>query len=236
VRAVAIVVCVAACSRSEAPRPVSEPESESESRPAPGDARTGREPEPERPDDLIDVTTVAPGIRVEMRYATTDNFTKVAVYPADARCLLRRDAAMRLARAQAALAAQGLGLKVWDCYRPFSIQRRFWQIVPDARYIAQPVVDAAGKPVDGSKHNRGAAIDVTLVDAAGAALEVPTAHDDFSPRAHRGNRAWSAAARANAAALDRVLFAEGFEGVSTEWWHYDAPGWKDYPLSDQPIE
>ena len=169
-----------------------------------------------------------------MRYATPDNFAKVAVYPV-AKCLLRRDAAERLARAQAALEKRNLGLKVWDCYRPFSIQKRFWELVPDSRYVAQPVVDAAGKPVTGSKHNRGAAVDVTLVDRAGAPVEVPTVHDDFSPRAHRGNKAWTPAARASAATLDQAMLAEGFEPLPTEWWHYDAPGWKAYPLSDDPI-
>ena len=178
--------------------------------------------------------TVAPGVVVDMRYATADNFAKVAVYPV-AKCLLRRDAARRLARAQAALEERGYRLKVWDCYRPFSIQKRFWELVPDARYVAEPVVDRDGKPVTGSKHNRGAAVDVTLVDRTGAPLEMPTAHDDFSPRAHRGGKGWSAAARANAAILDEALFAQGFEPLATEWWHYDAPGWKAYPLSDEPI-
>jgi beta-N-acetylhexosaminidase/D-alanyl-D-alanine dipeptidase len=187
-----------------------------------------------RPDDLVDVKTVAPGVAIEMRYATPDNFAKVAVYPV-ARCLLRRDAAERLARAQAALEKRGYGLKVWDCYRPFSIQKRFWELVPDARYVAKPVVDAAGTPVAGSKHNRGAAVDLTLVDRAGAPVEVPTAHDDFSPRAHRDNKDWTATARANAALLDEAMRAEGFEPLATEWWHYDAPGWKAYPLSDEPI-
>src|SRR5262249_44323001 len=133
--------------------------------------------------ELVDVTTLDPTIRLDLRYARPDNFTGVAVYPS-ARCLLRRDAAERLARVQRPLVAEGLGLVVWDCYRPFSVQERFWTLVPDERYVARPV-RSDGRPVGGSKHNRGAAIDVTLLDAAGQPLEMPTGFDDFSARAHR---------------------------------------------------
>src|SRR5262249_53962703 len=134
-------------------------------------------------DQLVDVATVDPTIRIDMRYATPDNFTGVAVYPV-ARCLLRRDAADRLARLQRRLRTDGLGLVVWDCYRPFSVQERFWALVPDERYVARPE-RRDGRPVAGSKHNRGDAVDVTLADATGARLEMPTGFDDFSDRAHR---------------------------------------------------
>jgi len=185
--------------------------------------------------DLVDIASIDPSIRIEIRYATTDNFTGVAFYPA-ARCLLRRDAAERLARVQKALAGRGLGLKVWDCYRPFSFQQRLWKLVPDARYVAEPVAGADGTPVKGSKHNRGAAVDLTLVRADGGALELPTEYDDFSTRAHRGSSAASPAARRNADLLEKAMAAEGFEPLPTEWWHFDAPGWERHPLSDQPLD
>ena len=108
--------------------------------------------------DLVDLAAVDPTIRIDIRYATTGNFTGVAVYPV-ARCLLRRDAAERLARVQRRLRADGLGLLVWDCYRPFAVQERFWALVPDERYVARPE-RRDGRPVAGSKHNRGAAVDV----------------------------------------------------------------------------
>jgi len=183
----------------------------------------------------VDIAAIDPTIAIDMRYASTNNFTKAVVYPV-ARCLLRRDAAERLARAQARLRADGKGLKLWDCYRPFSVQKKFWKLVPDERYVAQPVADGAGRPLRGSKHNRGAAVDLTLVDGAGRSLEMPTDHDDFSKRAHRGSRSASPAARANAQHLEDVMKAEGFEPLPTEWWHFDAPGWEKYPLSDQPLE
>jgi D-alanyl-D-alanine dipeptidase len=187
-----------------------------------------------RASDLVDITAVDAAIQVDIRYATRNNFTGAAFYPL-ARCLLRRDAAERLARVQKRVAARGFGLAVWDCYRPFSVQRRLWQLVPDRRYVAEPVAAADGTPLQGSKHNRGAAVDVTLVHEGGGAVEMPTEYDDFTPRAHRGDGRASQAARRNAALLERAMAAEGFEPLPTEWWHFDAPGWERYPLGDQPL-
>ncbi len=191
-------------------------------RPAPGPAAV----------ELVDVAALDPTIVLDMRYAGPDNFAGVAIYPA-ARCLLRRDAAERLVRVQRRLRAGGLGLRVWDCYRPFSVQERFWALVPDERYVARPE-RRDGRPVAGSKHNRGAAVDVTLVDRAGAPLAMPTDFDDFSARAHRGAAA-TPAARENAARLEAAMVAEGFEPLATEWWHFDAPGWQAHTLLDQPL-
>ena len=196
-------------------------------------ACAARAPRPLAP-DLVDITTVDPTIRLDLRYATRDNFTGVAVYPA-ARCLLRRDAAERLARVQRRLQAGGLGLLVWDCYRPLAVQERFWALVPDERYVARPQRQN-GRPLAGSKHNRGAAVDVTLVDATGRPLEMPTGFDDFSERAHRGAANVKPAARANAARLESAMTAEGFQPLPTEWWHFDAPGWQAYDLLDVPLE
>jgi beta-N-acetylhexosaminidase/D-alanyl-D-alanine dipeptidase len=178
--------------------------------------------------ELVELTSLAPGVRLDIRYARTDNFTGVAVYPA-ARCLLRRDVAERVARVQAGFAQQGLGLLVWDCYRPFPVQERFWALVPDERYVAKPE-RRNGVPVAGSKHNRGAAIDLTLVDAQGVRLEMPTDFDDFSERAHRDARSASPTARANARRLEAAMQAEGFTPLPTEWWHFDGPNWQAYPL------
>jgi beta-N-acetylhexosaminidase/D-alanyl-D-alanine dipeptidase len=184
---------------------------------------------------LVDLAAVAPTIRLDLRYATTNNFTGQAVYPTTARCLLRAPVAAALARVQAALARQGLGLQIWDCYRPFSVQKTFWALVPDPRYVARPV-ERDGRPVEGSRHNRGAAVDLTLVDGDGNALEMPTAFDDFSEHAHRAAVSWTELQRRNARLLEDAMTAEGFSPLPTEWWHFDGPQWERYPLTDLRVE
>lgn len=179
-----------------------------------------------REDTIVDLATVAPRIRLDIRYATTRNFTKTAVY-SEATCRLRSSVALRLARVQSALEAKGLGLKVYDCYRPLAVQRRFWALVPDPRYVADPK--------KGSRHNRGAAVDLTLVTAAGADVAMPTDFDDFSVRAHRDYANLPADALANRATLEAAMIREGFIPMPTEWWHFDAPDWRNYPLGDDPL-
>lgn len=175
---------------------------------------------------LIDVSTAVPGVRLDIKYATADNFTKAVVYPA-ARCLLRPEAAAALAQVQTDLQAKGVSLKVWDCYRPLSVQKRFWKLVPDPRYVADPK--------KGSRHNRGAAVDLTLVDSSGRELEMPTGYDDFTEAAHRSSQAGTPAARSNAKILEDAMTARGFKGLPTEWWHFDFSGWQAFPLLDVPL-
>jgi beta-N-acetylhexosaminidase/D-alanyl-D-alanine dipeptidase len=182
---------------------------------------------------LVDVTTIAPDVKLDIRYATPNNFAKVAVYPA-ARCFLRADVAKRLARVQAELEKQGLGLKVYDCYRPFSIQKKFWAIVPNEDWVAKPV-EKDGKIVSGSKHNRGAAVDLTLVDASGKELPMPSGFDDFTEKARRDYTGGDKAALENSRKLEAAMQKEGFEPLPTEWWHFDGPGWQGYELLDAPI-
>jgi zinc D-Ala-D-Ala dipeptidase len=176
-----------------------------------------------RADALVNIQTLAPAIRLDMRYATANNFLKQAVYPR-ATCLLRSATATKLAAAQKSLARQGLGLQVLDCYRPLSVQRQMWAILPDADYVANPKT--------GSRHNRGAAVDVTLVDRSGIPLEMPSEFDDFSPRAHRDYAAASPRAQAHRRLLQRVMAQHGFQGISSEWWHFDDSQWQRYGLMD----
>lgn len=174
---------------------------------------------------FVDATTVIPDLRVELRYARPENFTKRAVYPKEARCYLRAPVAARLKKVQDGLRSQGLSLKVWDCYRPLGVQRQLWELVPDDRYVADPK--------KGSRHNRGAALDLTLVDAAARELEMPTAHDDFSERAHRSYQALPEAARRNRARLEAAMSAAGFVPLATEWWHFDDPDSSQFPIADE---
>lgn len=180
----------------------------------------------ESPSDLVDVTTVVPDVVLDMKYATDANFTGKAVYPV-ARCKLRRAVAARLAKAASALRANGRRLLVWDCYRPTSIQAVFWKLVPDERYVANPR--------KGSRHSRGAAVDVGLVDLDGNAVVLPTAFDDFSEAAHRKN-ALAGDKGAEARTLERAMTAAGFVAMPTEWWHFDAREAAKYPLSDEALQ
>jgi D-alanyl-D-alanine dipeptidase len=124
---------------------------------------------------------------------------------------------------------------LWDCYRPAAIQALFWRLVPDPRYVARPAYAADGTPASGSRHSRGAAIDVGLVTVDGAPVTLPTAHDDFTKAAHR-SRAKKSAGKAELAILDAALTAEGFVGMPTEWWHYDAPDATSFPLADVALD
>jgi len=179
----------------------------------------------ERPDDLVDVATVIRDAVIDMRYATADNFTGKELYPV-ARCKLRRAVVARLAKAAEALRAQDRRLVLWDCYRPTSIQQELWKRVPDPRYVANPKV--------GSKHGRGAAVDVALADSAGALVSLPTKFDDFSEAAHR-DHALAGEVGAEARRLERALAEAGFKPLATEWWHFDAPDSANYALSDEPL-
>jgi D-alanyl-D-alanine dipeptidase len=178
---------------------------------------------------LVDVRSVAPDIKVDLSYAHSRNAFHTRLYSAN-RALLRPAVAARLARVQARLRKRGLGLKIWDAYRPQSVQVRMWNLRPDGHklYIANPR--------KGSKHSRGAAVDLTLVDRTGRELPMPTPHDSFSPLAHRNAvRGVSATARHNRGVLENAMRAEGFHANPMEWWHFDAPDWRTYSLLDAPL-
>jgi D-alanyl-D-alanine dipeptidase len=175
---------------------------------------------------LVDVSALDPSLILDIRYATRRNFTGRTLYPV-ARCLLRPDVAERLMRVDERLKREGLRLVIFDCYRPLSIQRELWALVPDERYVANPA--------KGSRHNRAAAVDLTLADSGGAPLPMPTEYDDFTEKAHRDYQGATPDRIANREKLEEAMAAEGFEGLPTEWWHFDAPGWERYPVLDVPL-
>ncbi|MDP2653306.1 MAG: M15 family metallopeptidase [Candidatus Omnitrophota bacterium] len=177
---------------------------------------------------LVRVQDVDPDIAVELRYATENNFTGKKIYPVAA-CALRKETAQKLAAANVRFLRDGYRIKVWDGYRPPYVQKIFWDILPDDRYVANP---NAG----GSRHNRGGAVDVTLIDASGRELEMPSAYDDFSEKARRDSPSASPEARRNAEYLARVMGESGFAFYEHEWWHFDDPGYKDFPLVDVQLE
>ena len=180
---------------------------------------------PDQPGDLVEVASVIPDAVIDMRYATKDNFTGDVLYP-KAVCKLRRAVAARLARAAQALRKQDRRLLIWDCYRPLSIQKLLWERVPDPRYVADPK--------QGSRHNRGAAIDLALVNKDGSEVTLPTKFDEFSRAAHR-SRALAGKHGAEAKRLSAAMTAAGFASIPTEWWHFDAPDSANYAIADEPL-
>ena len=173
-----------------------------------------------------DIQSVNKNIILDMRYATENNFMGKQVYP-KAKCLLQSTVAKKLSNVQQDLAQLGLGLKVYDCYRPLSIQKLMWEIVHDERYVANPAT--------GSKHNRGAAIDLTLIDSNGKELEMPSAFDDFTEKAHRNYTGSSVEASKNSLLLETVMKKRGFKSIPTEWWHFESPDWKKFPVMNVPL-
>lgn len=177
---------------------------------------------------LVDASQIVPSLRVDLRYASSENFLGRAVYSKGARCLLLAPVAKRLRAAAALLQEDGLVLVAWDCYRPLSVQHEMWKFFPKPGYVADPK--------KGSNHNRGAAVDVSIVAADGTPVPVPTPFDEFSPRAHDGaTDGVSPQARRNAQRLKAAMEAAGFRVNPMEWWHFDAPERKGAPVRDEPL-
>jgi len=180
---------------------------------------------------LIRLQKIIPGIVEDLVYATEENFTGKAVYPPSAVAFLQKGVAERLKRVQKDLQKRGLALKIYDAYRPLSVQKKFWELVPDPRYVGDPAV--------GSKHNRGAAVDVTLIDGEGKELGMPSGFDDFSERAHRKFSDCEAQLLTNREILQEAMERAGFlldREEDTEWWHFDDPEWASFPLLDITFE
>lgn len=176
--------------------------------------------------NLVDVMEAVPGVILDIRYATANNFTGRVLYD-EARCFLQETTAEKLRRVVNFFAVNfRMGVKVFDGYRPLSVQRKLWQIVPDERYVADPE--------KGSKHNRGTAVDVTLVSLSdGKEVDMGTAYDDFTDRAHFNHLdGLSEEVLNNRVALRQVMMGCGFLPILTEWWHFDDSDWDKYPLLD----
>lgn len=182
----------------------------------------------QKPSDLVDVKKINSDFVLDLRYATNNNFLGEKVYP-QARCFLRYEAAVQLNSVQKELESIGLGLKIFDGYRPLEVQRKMWEVMPDSRYVANPYKN-------GSRHNRGAAVDVSLVDSAGTELNMPTDFDDFSEKARQDYMNLPAEQRRNRWILRTVMEKHGFKPISSEWWHYDLEGWQKYGIVDVPLD
>ncbi len=169
-----------------------------------------------------EVVRLDSSILIDMKYATTENFVEEQMYDCS-RCFLRPEVARAVVRVHQSLHEQGLGLKMLDCFRPRPVQWQLWEKVPDPRYVADPR--------KGSMHNRGAAVDLTLVDSLGNELEMGTPYDFFGPEAHPSYTNLPDSVLNNRKVLREAMMAEGFKPITTEWWHFSLGG-KNYALSD----
>jgi len=177
---------------------------------------------------LVNIHTISDNALLDIRYASTNNFTHQVIYT-QAECYIHKDLVEPLQKVIANLAKQNLRLKFYDCYRPVAAQFKLWEIVPDDRYVANPYTT-------GSNHNRGIALDITLVDAQGQELAMPTPYDTFSEAAHTTYMNLPEPILANRTLFHNIMQAEGFKPHAFEWWHFDLGDPKDYLLIDTTFE
>ena len=185
-----------------------------------------------RPADLAELVKLDPAIRLDIRYATTNNLMHRPMYN-QARAFLQRPAAEALARVNQALKPRGYGLLVFDGYRPWSVTKAFW----DSATPAQRDIEFVANPRKGSKHNRGCAVDLTLCDlVTGAEVKMPSAYDEFSERAFPSYQGGSTESRALRELLREAMEAQGFTVYKSEWWHFDYKDWPRYRILNIPLE
>ncbi len=182
------------------------------------------------PSGLVELIKLDKDIRVDIRYATTSNFTGVVLYQ-QARAFLQAEAAEALLRALNQLKRKGFGLTIFDGYRPHAVTKYMWDVTPPAKR------DFVANPAKGSRHNRGCAVDLTLHHLkSGAQVEMPSAYDDFSEKAAQDFMDAPKNAIRHRAILREAMQAEGFIAMSNEWWHFDYKDWQKFPIMDVPFE
>ena len=178
--------------------------------------------------ELVDLEKLIPGLVLDIRYATTNNFTGERIYTL-AKAYARRPVAEALKQAQVALKEKGLGIKVFDAYRPYKATVKFYEVYHDTTYVASPY--------KGSRHNRGCAIDMTLIDLkTGQELTMPTGYDSFQKAAWPSTPVKDPEVRKNRALIIEVMKQQGFKVNSSEWWHFDFIGWTKYDVLDIDFE
>ncbi len=182
---------------------------------------------PQSDTSIVLLSSVDSTIIQDVRYATENNFTGKVLYPTG-KVYLRKIAAEKLSAANQFLKKNyNLSLKIFDGYRPLSVQKKLWVIMPDERYVANPA--------KGSRHNRGAAVDITLIDNKGNEIEMGTGYDDFTEKAHPDYEGISDEVKHNRKILKEVMMNFGFDIFPTEWWHFDFTGWENFSILDIEI-
>ncbi|HET9531800.1 MAG TPA: M15 family metallopeptidase [Blastocatellia bacterium] len=177
-----------------------------------------------RAPELVEVKRLDPTIRLDIRYATSNNFVGRPVYK-EARAFLQRPAAVALVRVNRALRKKGYGIVVHDGYRPWAITKLFWDITPEDKK------EFVADPSQGSRHNRGCAVDLTIFDLrTGKTVEMPSGYDEMTERSHINYQGGTDEQRRLRDMLREAMEAEGFQVYEPEWWHYDYKDWKQYPI------
>ncbi|HSO75370.1 MAG TPA: M15 family metallopeptidase [Blastocatellia bacterium] len=177
-----------------------------------------------REPDLVEVIKLDKTIRLDIRYATANNFLGRPVYT-EARAFLQRPAAEALTRANKTLRRQGYGLVIHDGYRPWAVTKIFWDATPEDKK------EFVADPAQGSKHNRGCAVDLSMFDLkTGKTVEMPSGYDEMTERSHINYPGGTEEARRLRDMLCAAMEAEGFAVFEPEWWHYDYKDWKEYPI------
>lgn len=175
-------------------------------------------------DEMYNLVKFIDGISLDIRYATSNNFTGEVIYES-AKAFARKPVAEALLQVQDSLIKHRLGLKVYDAYRPYAATLRFYEVYPDTNFVASPRT--------GSRHNRGCAIDLTLINlVSGEEIPMPTEFDSFTEMAHPDYADLPDTVLANRAFLFSIMEHFGFTHYPTEWWHFDYTGWEGYSLMD----
>ena len=176
---------------------------------------------------IVPLSSIDSTIVTDVKYATINNFTGQVLYPTD-KVYIRKIVGEALAKVQTYLLENfKLQIKVFDGYRPLSVQKKMWKIMPDDRYVANPAT--------GSRHNRGAAVDLTLIDSTGTELEMGTEYDNFTEKAHYDYPDLSEKIKSNRKILLDTMVKFGFSPIESEWWHFDFNGWKKFSILDYQI-
>lgn len=178
--------------------------------------------------ELIEIKKAIPSVVLDIRYATKSNFMQQVMYK-QARAFARKPVVEQLKKIQAILRTKGYGLKIFDAYRPYAITLSFWEKASDKNFVANPN--------KGSKHNRGCAVDLTIIDIkTGKDIPMPTPYDSFAPEAAPHFENLPQNIIKNRDFLIEVMQANGFKVIYNEWWHFDFNGWQNYDLMDIPFE
>ncbi|HEU4574378.1 MAG TPA: M15 family metallopeptidase [Chitinophagaceae bacterium] len=179
----------------------------------------------DRNKEMVELKSLIPELVYDLRYATKNNFTGVRLYSQGTKTFMRAEAAKALAQVDRELAAKGFGLKIFDAYRPYSVTVKMWHLIKDERYVADPS--------KGSGHNRGIAVDLTIINrTSGEELPMGTGFDNFSDTAHQNFTSLPAEILQNRLLLKSVMEKHGFKALETEWWHYYYTSQRNFDVLD----